>query len=53
MSLLQRSISHDLQGTANVTFDHDGLMARFSIPLSRGSTVGGKLVASAWEGTDR
>jgi two-component system CheB/CheR fusion protein len=55
LSLLERSVSLELGGTAKVTFGPDGLQARFSIPLGPGSTVGGRMVAPAWEGerTDR
>jgi two-component system, chemotaxis family, CheB/CheR fusion protein len=53
LSLLKRSVSLELGGTANVTFGPDGLQARFSIPLGPGSTVGGQMVAPAWEGTGR
>jgi two-component system CheB/CheR fusion protein len=49
LSMLERSVSQELGGTASVTFDPAGLKARFSVPLGPGSTIGGRIAASAWE----
>jgi two-component system CheB/CheR fusion protein len=53
LSLLERSVSLELGGTASVTFNPDGVQARFSVPLGAASTVGGRMAASAWEATGR
>jgi two-component system CheB/CheR fusion protein len=49
LSLLERSVSHELRGTASVTFAPDGLQARFSVPLGLAGSPAGKMVATAWE----
>ena len=53
LSMLERSVSQELGGTASVTFDPAGLKARFSVPLDPGSKAGGRIAASAWEATGR
>ena len=53
LSPLERSVSQELRGTADIKFHPDGLQAHFSIPLSAGTTLGGTMAASAWEGTGR
>jgi two-component system CheB/CheR fusion protein len=46
LSLLQRSVSEELGGTASVTFNPDGLKARFSVPLGPAAIVGGRMAGS-------
>jgi two-component system CheB/CheR fusion protein len=54
LSLMERSVRGELGGTASVTFNPDGLQARFSVPLDPAGPVGGRIVAvSAWEVTGR
>ena len=50
LTLLERSLSHELHGKAEVAFNSGGLSARFSIPLGATVAAGGGLDGLAWDG---
>jgi two-component sensor histidine kinase len=49
LSLLERSVEQELQGSVKLTFGPDGLNARFGVPLGPGNRVSGPMIASAME----
>jgi two-component system CheB/CheR fusion protein len=53
LTLLERSVTNELEGAVSLSFDAGGLNARLRVPLGRPTPIGGKTGALAWEGPGR